>query len=117
MHFHDASLQSIDIRDGETVLRLRGVDESVHHIYLRAVKRLRGLDFREGNIVFEIEVTAGSMPSMKVLRRLFDLEENEHPDFLEKFAKGIEKGDLTLVHLTPSYGCELIALCKSCTIE
>jgi hypothetical protein len=113
MLLHDAKMLSIELKDDHAVM-IGFAAESGQSVklYLERVDRMRSFDFREGNTVLEVTKTSGVAPSRDVLCRLFDEEPTETPDYLRKIIAKIEAGELTLVHIIPSYGCELLALCS-----
>jgi hypothetical protein len=112
MRLHDARLVSIEIKPDDAVV-IGFVRESgdTSRLLLGQVQRLRTFDFREGNIVLEVDEVCGVAPSVALLQRLFDLGADERPDYLRAAIARIEEGTLKLIHIVPSYGCELIALC------
>jgi hypothetical protein len=112
MDLHDARMVSIELHQ-ESVVTIGFIDENGGRstLQLERVERMRGLDFREGNIVLEATGICGVSPPIDVLRRLFDIGPNDLPKYLLDAAKRISNGRATLLHIIPSYGCELIALC------
>ena len=117
MKLHDARMLSIELKSDHVVaIGFSEENGEISHLLLERVERMRGFDLREGNIVLEVTNISGATPSVPVLRKLFDLSATEVPDYLPVTIAKIEAGELTLVHIVPSYGCELIALCGRANI-
>ncbi|HTY70008.1 MAG TPA: hypothetical protein VMH36_25360 [Alphaproteobacteria bacterium] len=115
MKFHDAKVVSIDLGPAENRTAVIGLVDAAgksYELLLDNLERMRCFDFREGNIVLELTTTTGSTPPLNVMEKLFDLApETAQPTYLTDRIKKIETGHLTLLHIAPSYGCEIIALC------
>jgi hypothetical protein len=113
MYLHDAKLHSIQLQaDHAVVLGITEEDGTARTALLTAVDRMRVFDLREGNTILEANVIRTGRPPIEVFRKLFDLDAGEMPDYCRRRIADIESGALTLVHIVPSYGAELIALCK-----
>ncbi|MDO9431901.1 MAG: hypothetical protein Q7T84_11440 [Phenylobacterium sp.] len=100
-----------------SVLRSDGVS---WRIELFGVRYLRADEFREGNIICNLEAYSGTQPPRSVIESLLGApQENvageyseKHRVFIDQMIAHVIEGRLTLVVLTPSYGCELSALCE-----
>lgn len=82
-------------------------------------------DFRDGNIISMVEVVSGSLPYEHAgLERLFQpphpaaAEEYQkaHAIVLERQAARIASGEVSLVVIVPSYGADLLAICREVTV-
>jgi hypothetical protein len=90
------------------------IDGKQYELELGSVEYLLANEFREGNIILDLTIQQGKNCSGSVLQRLFGVEYLEkQPEFLGKLQKRIEDERLLLVSIDPSYGCSLIALCKT----
>ena len=119
MRFHDARLISIELKDNcsAVIALLDDGDGAKHELFFEQLDRMRCIDFREGNIVLDVEIYKCTAPPIDILERLFAVTtQKEIPAYLDVRIKKVEAGELTLVHITPSYGAELIALCGSLRI-
>lgn len=123
---HDGFVEGIHLRNDTTVrLSLREVGGQAYATDLIGVSAFLCNDFRQGNIILRISATTGAPPDVRILAFLFD---PPHPSVAEPFRKRyeegiarvveeIEAGKATLVSITPSYGCDLAALCERVEIE
>jgi hypothetical protein len=119
MDFHDARLVSIELK-GEGAVWLGVTDEGGQswRIALENVDRLQATDFSEGNIILEVSNFRGVTPPLELLRRLFRVrQEADTPAYLLNRIERIERAELTLFYIAPSYGCEFIALCESVSVS
>jgi len=83
-------------------------------------------DFRQGNVVNCFEVTSGGRPDPNFnWERLYpaphpsaeDKYHSEHASFLAAKVLAIANGELTLVEMEPVYGADLLAVCRSATLQ
>lgn len=112
--FHDGTVESLDVSgDDYAEIRLRTVSGIQYRANLHGLKYLRCDDFREGNIILDCSVFSNAMPPEGVLRRLFDLNPQDDAEHLRTVARSVSNGDLALLSISPSYGCELTALSES----
>ena len=111
-NFHDGLVEAIDVSKGESAeLLLSTVEGDRYLLVLSEVRYLRCSEFREGNIIFDLSVFSGTVPPNDLLGALLGTDgEDIHS---KRFSASVLKGDLTLVSITPSYGCELQALCSA----
>ena len=86
-------------------------------ITLTGLQRLKCLDFREGNIILDVDVYRGVLPPESALREVLNRRNNETSEHMKNLSRSIEVGDMTLLNITPSYGCEVIAICSDIYIE
>ena len=94
-------LIAIQVGSGETTcLVLNGVD------------RLRADDFRQGNIILSASVSSGSNVEKADVAYAHGLSEND-VTFLESILPRIEREQLLVVRLDPSYGCALVCICSA----
>lgn len=88
---------------------------------LGGVRYLKADGFREGNIVSNCEVITGVDAPREWLEELvLGPHPSAAPEYHEKhrlcidqLAELIRSGDLKLIVIAPSYGCDLLALCES----
>lgn len=112
---HDAQLLKIELKNNYVELLFKLVDETVFVIILDEIERMLCNSFKEGNTILSADVINNPSKCSIFLNRLFELneaEKKENPPYLLKIKEKINNQELVIFHLSPSYGCELIALCK-----
>jgi len=75
--------------------------------------RLKADNFSEGNIIFEINVYAGHECPAELIQKLQGYTKEKAADLLSGDLMKITAHNWTLVELTSSYGCELLALSEA----
>jgi hypothetical protein len=130
---HDGTLTSVAVGEGGAVLLLTHVDGRQFKLILSGVESLVINDFREGNIILELQVVVGSRfdefgLSAGDIRAAFemlftrphaDADAEYHDAYdvaLDKQIRRLEDGDMRLVILDPAYGADLLAFCASAEI-
>lgn len=128
--FHDGKLESVAVADGTAVFGLVHVDGRRFKLNLSGVEALSINDFREDNIILELQVVAGSdfqgagptpgdvRATLEVLflRPHSDAASEYHEAYdnlLQSKLDLLEKGAAKLVILDPAYGADLVAFCTS----
>ncbi|TCM40530.1 hypothetical protein EDF59_1042 [Novosphingobium sp. ST904] len=78
-------------------------------------------DFRQGNTISMVEVVSGQVPYEHFgLERLFrpphpsaaEEYQRAHAAIVERQSARIADGDVSMVVIVPSYGADLIAICR-----
>lgn len=117
--FHDAQLSGIVLLPQKRCLAIiTTVNNQTHRIVFRGVERLRADDFREGNIILDVTVQSGkSVDKAGVLFALSMEDERRHPAFFDSVIGRIERGELMLVQVNPSYGCMFACLCSGWLVD
>lgn len=113
---HDAQLLKIELKNNVVELLFKLVDETMFSVILDGVERMVCHSLKEGNTILSADVIDDVSKCSTFLNKIFELnkqEENENPAYLLKIKEKISSHELLLFHISPSYGCELIALCKS----
>ena len=127
---HDGTLTSVAVSEGEAVLGLVHVDGRRFCLQLSGVEALLLDDFRESNIVSELQVVTGPKfeevgLSPGDVRSTFELLfTRPHPDAAHEYHEAyenaldtqigrLEEGSMQLVILDPAYGADLVAFCAS----
>jgi hypothetical protein len=106
---HDGTLNSISCVDGSLVVKCISVIEESYDIHFNNVTRLNATNFREGNIIFEITVHTRDVP-VALLKKVYGEEREGEPVWLIDVRGEIAVGELSLLEISSSYGCELLAL-------
>ena len=117
--FHDGYFMGIDLRqEGVAQLFLRDLDGHDFCLFLRDLKRLICDEFREGNIILDIQVFCGEEPPIDTLAWLYSVDStDELPTYLLEQIGKIASGAMTLVLLSASYGGVLAAVCETCELD
>jgi hypothetical protein len=116
--FHDGLLRGIFIDNDYTLTVTCSNSDRVkdYRICLPKVKYLLADNFRQGNIVFNIYLFEGKQCPLDLLRKVSDLGETRFDDTFNNLVTQIYEEKWVLIHLSPSYGCELFAL-STCSSE
>jgi hypothetical protein len=115
---HDGQITGISLIDGGTVhIQIRDVHGKAWKFVIEGVERLRCTEFREGNIILEASTLTNETPPAELICALYGIPLQEVPAFAIEKIRAIEKGDLALFVISPSYGCELTVLCKTVVLS
>ncbi len=113
--FHDGDLLGIFTpRDpAELTLFLR-TDEGIgFKLTIPDVVRALANNFSEGNIVLQLIITEGGKVSAEAVRKLFHYDDAQPTKPMPDQMKQIADEGWTLVEVTSSYGCELLAISRA----
>lgn len=117
---HDAQLLKIELNNNFVELLFKLVDETMFLVTLAGVERMLCNSLKEGNTILSADVIDDVSKCSIFLNKIFELndqEKKENPAYLLKIKEKINSQELVLFHISPSYGCELIALCKSVEVS
>lgn len=118
-NFHDASFNGILLKQDEAELSFRLSTGVVVKILLENLNRLLCSDFREGNIVLELIVSSDISICEPLLDILFPRPAgmiDQYNEFMRLTRGKLLKGELVVLHIVPSYGGDLVALCEDARI-
>jgi len=116
--FHDGQVEGWSLLPNKSLrIDIADVTGGKFSMFLQNVRSFKGNNFREGNIILDVEIVRNADPGIDRLRSLFDLEPTASPAFLLIGMRQVQEGELTFVAINPSYGCEISALCENVTIE
>jgi hypothetical protein len=123
---HDGYIIGLDLGE-EGVLRIRLRDLSGMRFVMRLVglSRLISDEFREANIIFDIAIFRGEPPPAELVGALLgELHPSvgspyreQHQLAIEECTRRIAENETTLVNISPSYGCGLLALCQEVFVD
>jgi hypothetical protein len=125
-NLHDGFLDGILLAgENRATVLLRTVAGQSFSMQIIGVEALVCNDFRQGNIIFDVQIVSRVVASEDTLGHLFvpphpdaALEfHDEHKRFLGRQISRIKDGELKLVSIESSYGCNLKALCQDITIS
>lgn len=119
--FHDGHLTGVVVDEGSARLSLKRANGDAWEVHLIGVDALKMDDFRQGNIVLSVEVTSGAAPEPGPFHRLFEAPHasaaskyhDSHRELISRKMATVEEGAATLFLLTPAYGADMVALCRS----
>ncbi|MFC7377751.1 hypothetical protein [Brevundimonas sp. GCM10030266] len=117
--FHDGSLTGIRTSVGTATLFITRVDGAHWAVELEDVEQLLANDFRQGNIISSFEVLTGVSVRRDWLEELMpgphpsaaNPFHDAHVVVLDRTLSRIAASELNLVVISPSYGCDFLALC------
>jgi hypothetical protein len=110
---HDGLLVGINLRPDkeELLLDCRSVDGKDIRLTLPKLIRLRVDNFLQGNIICDISIHEGDRCSPQAVKRVYGYDDDDAQKWISTNMKEIIDGRWTLVEVSTSYGCELVALC------
>jgi hypothetical protein len=126
--FHDGLLIGAAVGDKRAVLTFRDYRGDEYDVKPEGVEALQIDDFRQGNIVLDLDVITGRDPRRADndfgIIRLFGSSDKATPEYRDKhevFLVGIidrlKRGEATLVTVSPCYGADLVAYCASVSLH
>ncbi|MBY0421218.1 MAG: hypothetical protein K2Q06_02860, partial [Parvularculaceae bacterium] len=87
--FHDGHLAGVALKDKVAIVSLRRSNGGEYELTLSGLKALHVADFREGNIVAQVEVISGREPNAaaksEIMERLFP---GQHPQAAQSYHAG-----------------------------
>jgi hypothetical protein len=111
--YHDAKLTGISIQEnGDISLAFAGTNGGSFVCMLRGVKHFCCDNFREGNTIFDRQLTESPAAMAKDLRKLLFALPDEVPKELASLRAQIESGGLSFYKLDASYGATVVAICE-----
>ncbi len=121
--FHDNLLMGIEIC-GEQTLKLIVCEDGFvnkRFLYFFDVIECRFCDFSLGNIILDIEIITAESLDLRDKNDLFfllNIESNQHGEpWIQEKISSIEKGELSLVIVSTSFGAYGCILCKAVKTE
>lgn len=111
LDLHDGYLNGLVVRAENTlVLHCKTADGKTCTVTIPGLVRLRANNFNEGNIIFELNFFQGGQCPDNLVRELKGYDETRDAEALIADMKNIGECNWTLLELTSSYGCDLLAL-------
>lgn len=120
--FHDYELLSLvhEPREERLQLTFRAQSGVIETLMLRGCTQFRACDVISQNVIDRIIFTSGAGESEDIMRKSLGwmTSLSDSPSYLSSQAEakvldGIRSGELILVECIPSYGAEIVALCRS----
>ena len=119
-NLHDANLLSVECAQSDAIFKFELVNGGIVQIRFLDVDQMVCHDFRHGNIVLDVTVDHRKRLSGKELEMLFTpplAAIDAHQVHLSKVKDRIERGEMMLVTIAPSYGCEAMIYCASVNFD
>lgn len=114
---HDAKVRGLLVtNDSRLLVSIAGTDGSNKCLVFYGVERLRCDDFRQGNIILDVTVSSGESIDIDDLAYVYGVEKSNAP-FLQSSMDRLQAQNRLVVRLNPSYGCSLVGICQSLTVE
>jgi hypothetical protein len=123
---HDGYVDGMHLTtDQGATVSLRDINGQTFSMQLIGVVALVCNDFREANIIYDIQLACGQLPDASILAALLIAPRpsaaqefhDRHAQLLQQYAEKVRERALILVSLRRSYGCELVALCREVLIS
>lgn len=115
---HDSLLTGIQGAEGKDLLLFfTSEDGQDFTLRLQGVEQFLCNEFREGNIVFDIVIESKDRFDRNALRKLLELGKNRSSSALESYAERLSEGEIILLTVTCSYGCEILCVCRGFHLE
>ncbi len=116
--FHDANLSGINISEKDGILHFVTTENAKYELCLMGLVQIKANNFSKGNIVLDVILSNGGNGEVDLLVELYgvDSETEKTKPYFQDLIKQVREKHLTIVQVNPSYGCELLALCKEIKI-
>lgn len=117
--FHDAELLRMQFIGKAIELDFSLADSTRVTVRLNGVSRMLCNGIREGNTVLELAEVGRTPIASSLLKQLFELSEAEMRSpaaFLSEIRRKLELGELCMIHIAPTYGINLVALCEGVNV-
>ncbi len=111
-NFHDGLLSGVRVVDGSTLLLWCATDDEVPYLLtLSGLERLHAAPLLKGNVIFEILLHTSEFPEALVARA-YGIGGDERPPWLAERLAQMREERWTLLEVTSSLGCELVAIAR-----
>lgn len=109
--FHDGFLDGLFTHGSEVRIFLRKQGGEKFTLVLHSVKLLRGDEFREGNIIFDVVLLGPDELDVSDVCELYQFSEEAMKTFsLTEWSTNAKGNGLKAVQISASYGCSVQAL-------
>ena len=110
-NLHDAMLHGIVVTERDELWLLCRTEQGTRYqLDVPRVRYLRAENFRQGNIIFDVKLVSGPGVDRSTLEWLLYHDRPADQASVNALANDVERGDCTLVEVTTSYGCCLVAV-------
>tara|TARA_B100000768_G_scaffold174692_1_gene185293 strand:- start:566 stop:982 length:417 start_codon:yes stop_codon:yes gene_type:complete len=114
-NLHDSNLISVEHDKNDTLIKFRSTSGELIQAVASNVKKLIINDFREGNIVLDVTIERMvKIPDygLDKLLLLSKVKCEKQDAYIRTVKDKIESGEMMLVTINPSYGCNGMIYCE-----
>jgi hypothetical protein len=117
-NLHDARVNGLVIRNDDDIEVIINTPEGASiNLFMRRVYRLVANNFREGNIVLDIEVLASKEITHSDLTVFYSSSDNAAEQGIRSLHSRAVSENKLFVKLNASYGCEFACICERIDIR
>jgi hypothetical protein len=116
-NLHDGLLLGILTSDKIVDLIVADIEKRKYQIKLHDIVILYATQFKEGNSILDVTIARGSEVRADDLSLLHSSDLAPNAQYMEKLLERIGKELLFVLQVSPSYGCELLAIAKNITMQ
>jgi hypothetical protein len=109
-NFHDGYIDGVLVAEESASIFLRTVSSEKFTIVLHGVKSLVMNDFRQGNIILDLEWVDAVNVSDSAILDYYSMPEGEVAVLRERWINEIKGRQLQAIEISPSYGADLTAI-------
>lgn len=109
-NFHDGYINGVLVAEESASIFLRTVSSEKFTIVLHGVKSLVMNDFRQGNIILDLEWVDAVNVSDSAILDYYSMPEGEVAVLRERWINEIKGRQLQAIEISPSYGADLTAI-------
>lgn len=109
-NFHDGYIDGVLVAEESASIFLRTVSSEKFTIVLHGVKSLVMNDFRQGNIILDLEWVDAVNVSDSAILDYYSMPEGEVAVLRERWINEIKGRQLHAFEISPSYGADLTAI-------
>jgi hypothetical protein len=111
--FHDGYLEGLFVSSTQAKVFLRTAAGQRYTLILQEVERLYAENFRQGNIIFDVEFFQPEQLTQDAVFEVYGYSEQHQKNFLmEQWIRGAKERCLQAVEISTSYGCSALVLFK-----
>jgi hypothetical protein len=111
-NLHDARVTGLVIHnDNDIEVLIASAEGAPMNLFMRRAYRLVANNFREGNIVLDIEVLTGREITIRDLIVFGPSSDNAAEQAIRSLYSKVTSEDKLFVRLNASYGCEFACIC------
>lgn len=105
---HDAEVIAVSLENEDQInITILNDNKDVIYFYLLGVEKFKCNNFLEGNIILDITVYNSQMVPQELLAQILNSDE------ISFYEKKLLNNELVFFSLQPSYGCEILAICRT----
>lgn len=115
---HDGFLTGLILPDENTLeLHFLSLAQQKFILSFPDLLALKAENFRQGNIILDVMIYRKEVCPLRLLGQAFGYDDLESDRYLPDRLKELEQYEWSLLELTGSYGCDLLALFKTCFFD